>query len=58
MRKVAYRKAEAEEWPICPHCQEEIREIVYKDRGWLNSTCAFWCPNCRSLLSISTSFKA
>jgi hypothetical protein len=55
--RITYTKAEPTEWPTCPCCKKELKEILYKDRGWLNSMSAFWCPHCGSLLSISTSFK-
>lgn len=55
--KVTYRKATADEWPICPYCKRELKEIVHKERGWITATSAFWCPHCRSLLSISKTFN-
>ncbi|MBP8304172.1 MAG: hypothetical protein KBE04_08615 [Phycisphaerae bacterium] len=55
--KVTYRKAASDEWPICPHCKRELREIVHKERGCFTSTGAFWCPHCRSLLGISKTFN-
>ncbi len=55
--KLKFTEAEAHEWPICPWCKKEIKEIKFKQRGWLSSTTAFWCPYCRSLLGTATSFN-
>ena len=55
--KVKFTKAQDYEWPICPSCKQEIRELKYKQRGWLTSVTVFWCPHCRSLVSTSTTFN-
>jgi transposase-like protein len=55
--KVSFTEAGYDEWPVCPWCKQEIREIKFKRRGWFNLLTAFWCPNCRSLLSTSATFQ-
>jgi glutaredoxin len=55
--KITYTKARDAEWPLCPYCKKELREIMYKQRGWLSAMTTFWCPHCRSLLSTSTTFN-
>ena len=55
--KLAYSEAREDEWPICPVCKKELRELKFKRRGWLTSITAFWCPHCRCLLSTSTTFN-
>ncbi len=55
--KLKFTKAREEEWPVCPSCKQELREVKYKQRGWFTSITAFWCPHCRALLSMSTTFN-
>lgn len=55
--KVAFIEASKDEWPICPHCRKELKDIKYKKRGWLSVLTVFWCPHCRSLLSTSSTFN-
>ncbi len=55
--KMNYTEAGEAEWPLCPACKKELREIKYKNRGWLTTLTAFWCPHCRTLLSASSSFN-
>jgi formamidopyrimidine-DNA glycosylase len=55
--KVNFTEARDDEWPLCPSCQKELREIRFKKRGWLTTLMVFWCPHCRSLLSTSTTFN-
>ncbi|MHC1768967.1 MAG: hypothetical protein AB9869_32570 [Verrucomicrobiia bacterium] len=55
--KIKFTEGKENEWPICPACKKELREIKYKRRGWLSTLTAFWCPHCRAFLSASTSFN-
>jgi hypothetical protein len=55
--KLSYTEAKEDEWPICPYCKQELRELKFRRRGWLTSVTAFWCPHCRCLLSTSTTFN-
>ncbi len=55
--KINFTKAREDEWPICPFCKKDLKEIRYKQRGFISTLTAFWCPHCRSLLGTSTSFK-
>ncbi len=48
---VKFIKAREEEWPICPQCKKELRELKYKQRGWVRQLVVFWCPHCLCLLS-------
>jgi hypothetical protein len=56
-QKFKFTEAREDDWPVCPHCKKELRDIPFKTRGWLKSIAAFWCPHCRSLLSISATFN-
>ena len=55
--KMRFAEAKEDEWPVCPWCKKELRELKYKSRGWLATWTVFWCPHCRSLLSTSTTFN-
>jgi hypothetical protein len=55
--KIKFTEAREEEWPICPNCKQELKEIHFKRRGWLTTLTVFWCPYCRSLLSTSSTFN-
>jgi hypothetical protein len=55
--KMQFVEARNDEWPICPSCKKELREIRYRARGWLTTLTVFWCPYCRALLSTSTTFN-
>ena len=55
--KINFTEAKEDEWPICPFCKQELKEIRYKKRGWISTLTAFWCPYCRSLLSASATFN-
>jgi len=55
--KVTFAEAREDEWPICPACKKELRELKFKRRGWLTSITVFWCPHCRTLLSTSATFN-
>jgi hypothetical protein len=55
--KIKFTEVKEDEWPICPSCKKELREIKYKQRGWVSTWAAFWCPYCRCLLSVSTTFN-
>ncbi len=55
--KFKFTEANDEEWPLCPSCKKELREIRFRKRGWLTTLIVFWCPHCRSLLSTSTTFN-
>ncbi len=52
-----FNEAADEEWPICPHCRKELRELKHRKRGWLVTLTVFWCPHCRCLLSTSATFN-
>jgi hypothetical protein len=55
--KIKFTEVTGEEWPVCPACKKELREIKYKHRGVFTSMTAFWCPHCRCLLGTSTTFN-
>ena len=55
--KINFVEARDDEWPLCPSCKKELREIRFRKRGWLTTLTVFWCPHCRSLLSTSTTFN-
>lgn len=55
--KVELTKAKEDEWPVCPWCNQEIRELKFKERGWLTDVTVFWCPHCLAVLSISKTFN-
>ena len=55
--KVAFTEATENEWPICPSCKKELRELKFKRRGWLTSITVFWYPHCLCLLSTSTTLN-
>jgi hypothetical protein len=59
MAKMSFVAAEAGEWPSCPHCKREIREIKYRRprlsvSGTASAVTVFWCPHCKAVLSAST----
>jgi hypothetical protein len=55
--KIKFTEIKEDEWPICPSCKKELREVKYKQGGWVSTWAAFWCPHCRCLLSVSTTFN-
>lgn len=55
--RIKFTEATENEWPICPCCKKELREIKFKGRGWLTSLTAFWCPHCKTLLGTSKTFN-
>jgi hypothetical protein len=55
--RITFTKGKDDEWPVCPSCKHELKEIKYKKRGWIAVMTTFWCPHCRSLLSASTTFN-
>ena len=56
-KKVTFIEAADDEWPLCPSCHKELREIKFKKRGWLTSSMIYWCPHCRALLGTSATFN-
>lgn len=56
--KVKYHEAGDDEWPVCPTCRKELREVKFKQRGWLTSLMVIWCPHCRAVLGTSATFNA
>jgi hypothetical protein len=52
-----FTEGRPDEWPVCPSCRKELREIRFRKRGWLTVLTVFWCPYCRALLSTSTMFS-
>jgi hypothetical protein len=54
--KIKFTKAREDEWPMCPYCKKDLKEIKYKQRGWISTLTTFWCPQCRSLLGTSATF--
>jgi hypothetical protein len=56
-QKIEFQAATDDEWPICPECKKELRDIKFKKRGWLTSMTVFWCPYCRCVLSVSNTFN-
>ncbi len=42
--KLKFLEAKEDEWPVCPSCKKELRELKYKQRGWLSSITTFWWP--------------
>jgi hypothetical protein len=55
--KVTFIEARDDEWPICPSCKKELKELKFRSRGWLKTITVFWCPYCRTLLSTSVTFN-
>jgi hypothetical protein len=55
--KIEFIEAEENEWPRCPHCQKELRQIHYKKKGWLLTFAIYWCPHCRAVLGTSKTFN-
>ena len=55
-----YIKAEKTEYPICPFCEQELREVKFKDlRGkdptgtgsfFMRTKIIFFCPHCKKVL--------
>ncbi|WP_238907595.1 zf-TFIIB domain-containing protein [Clostridium sp. YIM B02506] len=43
---------EAEELPICPHCEKELSTIHRHYKGVLSSVVIYMCPHCRKILNI------
>lgn len=55
--RLNFIEAPEDEWPQCPSCKKDLRDIKYKKRGWLTTLTVFWCPHCRTFLSASTRFN-
>jgi hypothetical protein len=44
-------------WPICPHCEKEIREMKYFEQRRIIAKTVFRlfvCPHCLKVLGIDT----
>ncbi len=54
MNKIKYKEIEDEkQWPICPHCNKEIREIGYFVQTGIvrmKVVRVFVCPHCIKVL--------
>lgn len=52
-------KARDNEYPQCPHCERELREIVARqfDKGLFKITdkYIYFCPHCRKTLGVGQS---
>lgn len=46
------------DWPKCPHCEKEVRQVIYRKRGFLSRMLLFWCPHCKAVLGASNTFNA
>ncbi len=57
MKKMQFEQAKEDEWPQCPYCHKEIRQIKFKTRGFFTSTAAYWCPHCKAILGLSSTFN-
>jgi hypothetical protein len=55
--KIKFIEAREDEWPTCPTCKKELKEVRYKKRGWLTDLTVFWCPHCRAILGTSKTFN-
>ncbi len=55
--RINFIEAREDEWPICPACKKELKEIKFRKRGWIATWITFWCPHCRTLLGNSTTFN-
>ncbi len=38
--------------PICPHCENTIQEVHWKQIEAVNAEYLFICPNCRKVIGI------
>lgn len=43
---------EAEHEPLCPHCEQPIQEVHWRQVQAVNAEYLFICPNCRKVLGI------
>lgn len=46
-----------DKWPICPHCEKEIKEMRYFEQSGifaLKASRLFVCPHCLKVLGIGT----
>ncbi len=43
---------EANYQPLCPHCEEEINEVHWRQLAAVNAEYMFICPNCRKVIGI------
>lgn len=43
-------------WPICPHCQNEIKEILTQNKGLIPNHVIYMCPRCKMILAIGMSY--
>ncbi len=48
--KVSQREADYE--PLCPHCDQPIREVHWRQLQAVNAEYLFACPHCRKVLGI------
>ncbi len=39
-----FAEAHEDDWPVCPWCKKELRELKHTSRGLLATWTAFWCP--------------
>ena len=46
-------EAPKDEWPVCPYCKEELRQIWVKSKGlgFLQKKQFLLCPHCKSFLA-------
>ena len=56
--RIEFVKAAENEWPVSPHCRQEIRRVHYVERGVLNEKLVFWCPECRCVLGTGSQFNS
>ena len=45
-----------DEWPICPHCEKEIEQMLSMFYGRMRANAVFYCPHCRKVLGTSGVF--
>jgi uncharacterized protein with PIN domain len=52
-------KARDDEKPICPHCEQELAEVVARqfDKSWYKVTekYVYYCPYCKKVLGVGQS---
>jgi hypothetical protein len=51
-QKLDVIEAPEDMWPICPHCEEELRFIWVKSKGlgFLERKQFLFCPHCKAFL--------
>jgi hypothetical protein len=39
--------------PVCPHCEQEVEELIEVDRGWFVINNVLCCPHCRKIVGVN-----